>query len=328
VNVGAQRAGRTTATDWTPASGATSGAKSPSSLLPDPGSPGLDGTEDAMSLMYELVAKQGQSSMATGQIGVDAQTRSQQGQRARQEAALQQQEADEAKLDTGGGLFGAICHAFVDVGKDLLEGNLVTLPVDSTSDLVNMVDDPHFVAQLEAVAPEVAEYVGVAAAIVGAAALTVASGGTAGIVVAAVVIGLSASGTVVAKTQCLGKDSAYIGLGLEAAGAALSLGASSGVAATGALGTASSVVSGASGAADVLAGASTVVVGHEQADVLDDTADVQQATVAMNRSARMVADLVAGLKEAQTSNKNALQVLAGAAQTYDQTLTLASAAKA
>lgn len=41
-----------------------------------------------------------------------------------------------------------------------------------------------------------------------------------------------------------------------------------------------------------------------------------------------VADLVAGLKEAQTSNKNALQVLAGAAQTYDQTLTLASAAKA
>ena len=60
----------------------------------------------------------------------------------------------------------------------------------------------------------------------------------------------------------------------------------------------------------------------------DDTATVEQTTAAMNRNARLVADLVAGLKETQQSNRAALQLVAGASQTYAQTLTLASAGKA
>ena len=308
---------------------AVSTPMSPSaSLLPDPGAGGLDGVQDAMSMMYELVAKQGQSTMATGEDGVTSATKTQQADSQQQAAALKQQEADEAKANSGGGLFGEICNVFSDIGRDLEHGDITDIPVDAVSDTVNIVDNPNLLSQLEQLAPQVAEYVGVAAAVVGAAALTGATAGTAGIVVAAVVIGLSASGMVAEKTHCFGAASAYIGMGLEVAGAITSFGASSAMVADSAMTTASAAVDAASGTSDVLAGASTIVVGHEQAAVVDDTADVQQATMAINRNARLVSDIVAGLKSAQQSNTNALQALAGASQTYGQTLTLASAAKA
>jgi hypothetical protein len=307
---------------------ASTASATASSLLPEPGCAGLDGIQDGMSMMYELVARQGQLSASTGEIGVSAQTRAQQTQAQREEAAIKQEEADEAKLDTGGGLFGAICHIFSDIGKNLEHGRVLDVPVDATSDVVNMVDSPQFLAQLEAIAPDVAEYVGVATAVVGAAALTTASCGSAGVAVAAVVVALSASGMLASKTHCFGKDSAYIGLGLEAAGAAVSLGASSALGVSAAAQAAEAAADATSGASDVLAGASTVVVGNEQADVLDDTADVQQATQLMNHATRLIADLVAGLQDAQKSNANALQVIGGAVQTYNQSLTAASTAKA
>jgi hypothetical protein len=100
------------------------------------------------------------------------------------------------------------------------------------------------------------------------------------------------------------------------------------MAADSALQSASEVADAASGGADIAAGASTIETGHEQANIVDDSANVQQTMTTMNRTARIVADLVAGLKDAQQSNKSSLQILSGAAQTYDQTLTLASAGKA
>jgi len=308
-------------------------AAPPASLLPEPearsaGSGGVDGIQDAMSMMYELVARQGDLSMQTGEVGINSATRQQEAEGQEQEAALKQEEADEAKLNSGGGLFSEIGHLFCDMGKDLLEGNLAGFIVDPISDSVNIVDNPDFPQQLAAVAPEIAEYVGIAAAVIGAAALTVATGGVGGAVVAAVVIALSASGTIVSKTQCFGKDSAYIGLGLDVAAAVTSFGASSAMLAGGVAQTATSIAQGVSGVADIGAGVSTIVTGNEQADVLDDTADVQQATVAMKRNARMIEDLVAGLQDAEQSNRTALTVLAGAAQTYGQTLTLTSSAKA
>ncbi len=257
------------------------------SLLPEPGAGGLDGIQDAMSMMYELVARQGEMSLESGETAVDAGARAEQVTGERQDAAIKQEEADEAKMNSHG-----------------------------------------FLADLESLAPKIAEYLGIAAAAVGAAALTVASCGTGGIAVAAVVVAVSATGMVASDTHCFGKDSAYIGLGLELTGAVFSLGASSGMVASGALQTVSAVADGASGAADVVAGASAIVVGNEQADVTDDTATVEQTTAAMNRNARLVADLVAGLKETQQSNRAALQLVAGASQTYAQTLTLASAGKA
>ena len=326
MNLEIHGAARGAAVDYGGAPALGTRASAPTALLPQPGTPGLDDVQNAMSMMFKLVSKQGEMSMASGEIGVDAETRQQQAQSAREAAALKQQEADEAKLDSGG-LLGEIGHAFEDMGKDLLEGNIGGLAEDTISDAVNIVDNPHFGAQLEAIAPAVAEYVGIAAAIVGAAALTVCTCGAGGAVVAAVVIALSASGMVVSKTGCLGKDSAYIGLGLDVAAAVVSFGASSAMLANGAIQTASAVADGVSGATDVVAGAASVVVGHEQADVVDDTADVQQTMQQINQNARLTADLVAGLKAAQDSNKHALQVLSSATQTYNQTLTLASAAK-
>jgi hypothetical protein len=238
-----------------------------------------------MSMMYQLISKQGEMSMSDGEVGVDAQAKAQQTDEQRQESALKQEEADEA----------SVSHGFwADVGHDF---------------------------------EKVAEYVGIAAAVVGAAVVTVASCGTAGIAVAAVVIGLSATGMVAAKTGCFGKDSEFIGLGLEIASAVVSFGASSAMAASAALQSVTAVADGVSGASDVVAGAASVVVGHEQADVVDDSADVQQALNALTQNARVTADLLNGLKATQQSNKNALQVLGEAAHTYDQTLTLASAAK-
>lgn len=303
----------------TPASGG--------SLLPEPGASGLDGAQDAMSMMYELVAKQGNSAMASGEIGVDTQNREQETEAQNEATALKQQEADEAKLETGS-LFGSICHIFDSVGTDLAHGRIEDIPGDVICGAVNTLDSPHLLQQLEDVAPQVAEYVGIAAAVIGGAALTAATCGAGAVVVAAVVIALSASGMFVSTTKCLGKDSAYIGLGLEVASVVVSCGASSGMAADSALQSASEVADAASGGADIAAGASTVETGHEQANIVDDSANVQQTMTTMNRTARIVADLVAGLKDAQQSNKSSLQILSGAAQTYDQTLTLASAGKA
>jgi hypothetical protein len=258
---------------------------SPSSLLPEPEVTSQAGIEDAMSMMYELVAKQGQLSMSTGEAGVTAATKEQQAQAKTQEDALNKQEAEEAKADS-------------------------------------------FWGKLESILPEVAEYVGLAVAAVGAAALTVVTCGTAGIATAAVVVALSASGIVASKTKCFGADSGEIGAGLEIASAVVSFGATSAVAASSALITLTAAADAVGGAADVASGAATVETGVVQADILDDAANVQQASTAINRDTRMMNDLVTGLQASQKSNANALQVLAGASQTYAQTLVLASAGKA
>ena len=301
----------------------------PKSLLPSPGTSGLDGVQDALTMMDSLVSKQGNLGLKTGEVSVQDATRNEKIEQAEEEDAVKQEEAEEAQMNSGGGLFAEIGHAFEDIGKDLLEGNIVGLCVDPIQDGVNIVDNPNFPQQLAAVAPEIAEYVGIAAAVIGAAAITACTGGAGGVAVACVIVALSASGAFVSKTQCFGKDSAYIGLGLDVASVVVSCGASVGGLAGGAAGTATAVADAATGAADIGAGISTVVTVNEQADVLDDAADVQAAMALMNRNARLVSDLIDGLKDAQQSNKNALQVLAGAAQTYGQTLTLTgSAAKA
>ena len=298
----------------------------PKSLLPSPSTSGLDGVQDALTMMYSLVAKQGNLGLQTGEVSVQDATRNEKIEQAEEEDAVKQEEAEEAEMNSGGGLFGEIGHLFENIGKDLLEGNVVGLCVDPMQDSINIVDNPNFPQQLAAVAPEIAQYVGIAAAVVGAAAITACTGGAGGVAVACVIVALSASGAFVSKTQCFGKDSAYIGLGLDVASVVVSCGASVGGIAGG---TASAVADAATGAADIGAGVSTVVTGNEQADVLDDAADVQAAMALMNKNARLVSDLIDGLKDAQQSNKNALQVLAKAAATYGQTLTLTgSAAKA
>jgi hypothetical protein len=298
-----------------------------SSLAPEPTSPGLDGMQDAMAMLYELVATQGQEQVTQGETSVTDATREQQTEASEQESALKQQEADEAKMNCGS-LFGSICHIFDAVGDDIARGRITDVGVDAVTDTMNTFVTPRLFEQLEQLAPQVAEYVGIAAAIVGAGALTASTGGTGGIAVAAVVIALSASGMLASHTHCFGKDSAEIGLSLEVASAVVSLGASSAMVTDTAVQTATAAMDVVSGGSDVVAGASAIAVGEQQAQVLDDTADVQATTVALSRTQRMLSDLVDGMKQAQKSNSNALQSVAAAAHTYGQTLALASAGKA
>ena len=287
MNVDVQRSVGTMEVQWSSSTSETSARRPGASLLPAPGAGGLDGVQDAMGMMYQLVSQQGQLSLSTGEAGVTTATKNQQAELSRERAALQKEEAAEAAANDGG-----------------------------------------FWADLESLAPKIAEYVGIAVAAVAAAAATVFTCGAAGVAIAGIAVALSATGMVVAKTGCLGKYSGLIGAGLEVVGSVMTCGASSGVAASGAVQTAVSVGGMVSGGASVVAGVAAVVTANQQADVVDDTAAVQQAMQQITRDARMMSDLVAGLQDTQKSNKNALKILAGAAQTYNQSLTLEAAGKA
>jgi hypothetical protein len=213
MSLEAQRTERSASVSWAPSTPTVEKpAAGTAPLLPDPNPPSLDGMQDAMSMMFALVAKQGQNQQASGEVGVRAQNEQQQSQVQQEAAALKQQEADEAKLNCGS-LFGSIFHVIDSVLSDVTHGKIFDAPGDAVSGAVNIVDSPQLFTQLEKLAPQVAEYVGIAAACVGAAAFTAATCGTGGIVVAAVVIALSAGGMFVSDTKCFGKDSAYIGLG-------------------------------------------------------------------------------------------------------------------
>ena len=254
----------------------------PMSLLPEPGAAGLTGTQDALSMMYGLIAKQGELTMAIGQNSVAAATRAQDAQLAQEKQAELAQQKAEANQ---GGFW---------------------------NDLLSFCED-------------VAKVVGVVVAVAAAAVATVFTAGTAGIAIVAVAAVLISSGAVVSATHCLGKDSSYFGMGMEIVGSILTLGATSGAVASSAAAqvaqTASSAAQITGGAATVVAGVAAIEVGKFQGESENDAADVQQALNAIQKQSRMVNLLIAGLKDTEQSNKNALQLVAGAAQTYGQTLT-------
>ncbi len=267
--------------------GSSSGERgaAPRSLLPEPGTGGLTGTQDALSMMYSLVATQGQLLMSIGENSVASATRDQQTQLAvekKAELALEQAEANQ----------GGFWHDLLSVAED------------------------------------VAKVAGVVVAVAAAAVATVCTAGTAGIAIVATAAVLMSAGAVVSATHCLGKDSAYIGMGMEIVGSALTMGATSGMVASTAVTDvaqgASSVAQVTQGVATVVAGVSSIEVGKFQSESEDDAADVQQALHLMNQQGRMVNDLIAALKSSQESNKSALQLIAGAAHTYGQTLTTAA----
>jgi hypothetical protein len=252
------------------------------SLLPEPGAAGLTGTQDALSMMYGMIAKQGELTMAIGQNSVAAATRAQDAQLTQEKRAELAQQKAEANQ---GGFW---------------------------NDLLSFCED-------------VAKVVGVVVAVAAAAVATVFTAGTAGIAIVAVAAVLISSGAVVSATHCLGKDSSYFGMGMEIVGSILTMGATSGAVASSAVAqvaqTATSAAQITGGAATVVAGVASIEVGKFQGESENDAADVQQALNAIQKQSRMVNLLIAGLKDTEQSNKNALQLVAGAAHTYGQTLT-------
>jgi hypothetical protein len=251
------------------------------SLLPAPGAGGMSGTEDALSMMYSLVAKQGEITQALGQDGAQN-TKKIEDINLSQEASAEAQQA-QAEANQGG----------------------------FWNDILSVVKD-----------------IGEIAGAVAAAAATVFTCGAAGVAVVAVAAVLLSAGAVVSATHCLGKDSAYFGLGMEVAGSIMTMGATSGTVATTALTevaqTVGTVAQVTSGAAAVVGGIATVKIAKFESESEDAAADVQQAVNAINQQSRMMSELIDGMKTAAKSNQNALQIIAGAAHTCGQTSVIAA----
>jgi hypothetical protein len=269
--------------DAGPASGVGAGAAA--SLLPEPCASGLSGAQDALSIMYSLVAHQGQVTLAIGESAITAARREQDAQlQQEKQAELQQQQAE---ADQGG-----------------------------------------FWHDLLSVAEDVAKVAGVVVGVAAAAVASVFTCGTAGIAAVAIAATLISAGAAVSATHCLGKYSDYIGMGMEVVGSIVTMGTASGALASSAVTqvahAVNTVATVTEGAATVVAGVATVEVGHFQSESEDDAADVQEALNMMNEDSRWVNDVITGLKTSQESNQNALKILAGAAKTYGQTITLAA----
>jgi hypothetical protein len=259
------------------------------SLLPEPGAGGLSGTQDALSMMYDLVAKQGEITLALGQISVSNAAREQATQLDQErQAELSQQQAEASQ---SGGFWHDILSILPDIGKIL--------------------------------------------GVVAAAAATVCSFGTAGVAAVAVAAVLISTGFAVSETHCLGKDSAIFGMGMEVVGSLVTLGAAStAVASTAASSVAQAVATTAKavsvsaqvagGVCDVASGVAGIEEGKFESESEDASADVQQALNEINQQSRMVSEIIDGLKSAQESNKNALQIVAGAAHTFGQTSAIAA----
>jgi hypothetical protein len=84
------------------------------SLLPEPGAGGLSGTQDSLAMMYDLVAKQGEITLALGQATVTDESRQEQAQLNQERHAEQAQEQADANA---GGFWHDICSIFEDIGK-------------------------------------------------------------------------------------------------------------------------------------------------------------------------------------------------------------------
>jgi len=155
-------------------------------LLPDPtvSSGGLD---DAMTCIYEALARQQVLDLQSGQTQVAEDKTLQEAALAREQAALKRQEADEA--GSGRGFFSSIGHLFTDVTGDLAHGDIARAAGDAEGDLRDAWNSPHLWGDIEKALNDVA---GVAAGIAAAAQLVPVVGTAVG--GAAAVVSLTAGG--------------------------------------------------------------------------------------------------------------------------------------
>jgi hypothetical protein len=259
------------------------------SLLADPHASGFgsDAAENAMSMMYTLIAREGQFSLAIGENAITT---------ARNEQNVQLQQEKQAEL-----------------AEQQAEAN-----------------QGGFWHDLLSVAEDVAKVAGIVVGVAAVAAASVCTCGAAGVAAVVIAATLISAGEVVSATGCLGKDSDYIGMGMEVVGSVITMGVASGALASDALTevahTVSTVAQVTGGAATVVAGASTIEVDHFQGETEDDAADLQQAIDAVGTQGRMIDDLLASLKDSEKSNQNALKLIAGADKTYGQAMILAASA--
>ena len=147
----------------------------------------LGSYDDAMSALYTSLSDARQSDVTAGETQVEQDGTTRLEDEAKQRAALQRQQANEAS--SGGGLFADIGHFVSDVASDIVHGHFGSAVDDAGRDLSNAWNDPRFWSDLKTGLEDVA----MVAAAVGAAVTTVGVGGIA-VATAAALAGAVAEG--------------------------------------------------------------------------------------------------------------------------------------
>jgi hypothetical protein len=292
------------------------------SLMP---APSADNIDDSMTAVYVLMAKQQSNDMTLGKAGVQIDKKKRDKASADEKAARTKEEDNSSTHGTG--FFGSIGKLAKDVGRDALHGRVDKIAGDTVSDVKSAAESPKFWSDLEKGAKTVAT---VAAAVAGVAA-TIATAGAAGPLVVGAALALSAGGFAVSETNCLGKASAYVGLGMGLAGAAVSFGATAGSTASAGgmqilakVGVAGGI---ASGGADVVSGGAHIENTKFEANVANAQADEAQATNKVADETRLSQWLLENLSAGQQAERDAMGTLQGIVQQHDTgKVTLASIA--
>jgi hypothetical protein len=287
-----------------------------SSLVPEPlplTGPGID---DALGLLYAAMAQLRHAGLRVGVASVDSAHKAQQVAIAKEEEARKQEEANEASH--GSGLFASIGRFLGDVSNDVVHLRLDSAVKDGASDVSHALNSPAFWSDLE----QGALWVAKVAAVVGSAALTVATGGAAAVTIAGAALLVSVGGEVVARTKCFGKDSETIGLGMEIGGAVAGLGttflsstATMGGGIAKALGTAANTVSaGATG----VAGAAHIENAEFAARAQSAAADATEASHKERELQQVTSWVIDEMKADDKSRQRGLQATQGAIEANDK----------
>jgi hypothetical protein len=339
----------------------TTGATPPThpAELPPAGTASGEAMNDAMSMIYELLAKDGEQQLASRKS--DVATRTFQRKKALDDERAAHERERKADGDGSSGFFGSIGKLVKDVVDDATHLRVADCVTDFKDDVEAAWNSPSFWKDIESGAGSVFKGINtvfaLAAALAvlqgddavdiiknpdsasarhygfaGKAALVLTAGivsaATAGVatpaIIAGVSVALSAGGEAVSETHCLGSASEYVGLGLEA-----------GSAATGMLATPTTnidrMMNAMRGAEMFLEGATKVVEGAARArvavfegDAEEALADAKAAEHQKDRIDRIVRELLTEAKDVQQSHERALGSLREAMQTNDQTLLVAA----
>jgi len=282
-------------------------------LLPSPDNVTRTDLQDAMTMIYLLLNARASLDMSNAQSQIAAR------QTAKDEAFQHQLEAlrraAEAQGQGSKGFFDSLVDLVADVVVDLVKLDFAAAITDPLSDMEDIWNSPTFWQDLEAGAGFIAK----AALIAGGVAATVATAGSAGLVVAGIALALSAGGMAIQETDCLDSilgdgASNWIGLGMQVGGGLVCLAG----AGTGALNTMATAAEVGGGAATAVTGGAHARAAKFQGDVVDAEADALAARNRGEQMTRLVEWLIDGLREIEASHQRAKETLGQAINQHDQ----------
>jgi hypothetical protein len=272
--------------------------------------------EDAMTMIYLLLNARASTEMtnAQGQVGARQKTKDD----AFKEQLEALRRAAEAEGEGSKGFFDSLVGLVEDVVTDLAKLDFAAAITDPLSDMEDMWNSPKFWQDLEAGAGFIAK----AALIAGGIAATVATAGSAGLLVAGIALALSAGGTAVQETGCLDEvfgegTSRWIGLGMQATGGVICF-ASAGAAAGSWVNTVATATEVGGGTATVVTSGAHARVAKFQGDVVDAEGDAMAAQHRGEQMTRLVEWLIDGIRETEKSHQRAKETLGQAIDQHDQ----------